>query len=549
MFVLASLIRQWHIVQHLNETLPGSSDGIVFSWYFEWIAQSFVHGHNPFVSTALNAPAGVNVMWNTAVFLLAVLCIPLTLTIGAPATVALMAVLASAISASVAYWVLRRLTGSTVGAALGAAVYGYGPFDTGQFSHLHLIVAVFPPLLLLLGHRVLITQPGSPVRSGVLLGAATGVQMLLSEELVALCAIAAAAGLFWLVVLNYREVRARFRYAVIALGVGVGVAAVITAVPLWYQFRGRDSISTFLATPGRADIASLVRPSLLQFYASHADRSANIHFGAANGAENTGFLGWPLILAVLAVSIWFIRRRDRFAGWWLLTAVTIAVLMFGSPITLNGHRVSRGPWGLIRRLPLLSGVIPVRLSLIILLMVGGLIAWTLAKLHGRAWVAGLLVTAAVLVPLRPVTQAPFQPLPATPRFFTTSAVNAIPSGAVTVVFPQAGFPHVQAMLWQIRAHLRFSLVGGYSVFDVNGHGTYFPRVPYFVSLLRIIGDTGVDNPWAEHLAAQTVAASGVKYVVITAEQPHAAQVAAAAAVITGCDPQPVADVLLCRIPG
>ena len=552
-YLMANFGMRWPLLTHLGERSAASSDGILISWYFEWIAQSFVHGHNPFVTTALNAPNGVNVMWNTAVFLLAVVCIPLTLTIGATATVALMVLIAPVASASVAYWVLRRLTGGSlgaaIGAAIGAAVYGFGPFDNGQFGHLHLLVAVFPPLLLLLGYRILITQRTSAIRAGVALGLATGLQMLVSEELVALCAVAGAVAVVWLVVLNPSETRARFRYAATSCAVGVGVAFAIMAVPLWFQFHGRDALSSFTASPERADLASLVRPSLLLYYSSRADRSANIHYGAANGAENTAYLGWPLIIATVAVAVWFILRRDRFAAWWLLTSASIAVLMLGSPISVNGHRVMRGPWGLLRRFPLLGGAIPVRLSLIMLLMVGGLIAWTLAKLRGRALVAGIVIAAAVLVPLRPAYNGDASRLPPTPRFFATSAVDAIPAGAITAVLPQAGFPQVAAMLWQIRAHMRFSLVGGYSVFDVRGHSTYFPRLPYFVTVLRAVGNTGVRNPTAEEDAAATVRASGVTVVVITAAEPHMYQVAAAAAAITGCEPRPVADVLLCQIPG
>lgn len=546
-FLVLAITWTWPVFGNPTGRLTGSSDGILFSWYFEWVARSVTHGHNPLISGALNAPHGVNVMWNTAVLALSVLCIPLTLSIGAVGTVSLLMVLSPAISASVAYWVLRRLTGGWIGAAIGATLYGFGPFTIGQFGHLHLLFAPFPPLLVLLGHRLLVTQPGRPTRTGVLLGLLVGVELLVSEEIVALCATAAAVALAWLALVNRDRVRDRTRYAVHALAVGVGVTAVIVAVPLYYQFLGTGALSGFTTQTMRADVASLVRPSVLVAYASRDSIRANFHY-PANGAENTGYLGWPLIIATVCVCAWFILRRDRVVTWWALTTISVIVFEFGSPISLNGRAIGHGPWAVVRQLPLMGGVIPNRFSLLVLLLIGGLIAWTLARLRGRALAAGVAIAALVLVPLRPNLPLRSGPVPPTPRFFTTSAVEAIPPGAVTIVLPQAGFPRAQAMLWQVRAHLRFALVGGYGVFEKDGKATYFPQLPGFEQALRQVGFTGrIDAAGLARLRG-TDATTGVRYVVITREQPHADEVARASALVTGCTPRPVADVVLCAIP-
>jgi hypothetical protein len=229
-----------------------------------------------------------------------------------------------------------------------------------------------------------------------------------------------------------------------------------------------------------------------------------------------------------------------------LTALSLAVLMLGSPIDFNGRAIIRGPWALIRRLPLMGGVIPVRFSLLMLLLVAGLIAWTLARLHGRALLIGALVAVAVLIPLRPVVPIHGSVLPQTPKFFTTSAIDVIPPGAVTAVLPQAGFPHNSAMVWQIRARMRFALVGGYSVFKVRGNATYFPVLPPFIDALR---DVGRGDRLTVPLATlrSSAADSPVRFIVITDLQPNIAAVAAAAATITGCRPREVADVLVCQI--
>src|SRR2546423_9552438 len=71
---------------HPSRGVPGGADGIIYAWYFEWVKQAFVHLHNPLYTDAMNAPTGVNVMWNTAGVAPAVGCLPPTAGSGAPPT-------------------------------------------------------------------------------------------------------------------------------------------------------------------------------------------------------------------------------------------------------------------------------------------------------------------------------------------------------------------------------------------------------------------------------------------------------------------------------
>jgi hypothetical protein len=55
-----------------------------FAWYLRYAATAVQHGHLPaLVTTAMNAPQGVNLMWNTPFLLPGVLLTPLTLLAGA----------------------------------------------------------------------------------------------------------------------------------------------------------------------------------------------------------------------------------------------------------------------------------------------------------------------------------------------------------------------------------------------------------------------------------------------------------------------------------
>src|SRR5439155_15851733 len=102
--------------------------------------------------------------------------------------------------AFVAYVAIRRITGSVPGALVGGAVYGFSPFMLVHgLGHAQLIIALFPPLVLLLLHD-LGTGRRSPRSAGLLLGAAAAAQLLTGEEILAMTALTAAVGVLALAV-------------------------------------------------------------------------------------------------------------------------------------------------------------------------------------------------------------------------------------------------------------------------------------------------------------------------------------------------------------
>jgi len=59
---------------------PG--DVRLFTWYLEHDAQAALHGQDPLFFTTMNAPVGVNAMWNTSLLLPALVMAPVTLLAG-----------------------------------------------------------------------------------------------------------------------------------------------------------------------------------------------------------------------------------------------------------------------------------------------------------------------------------------------------------------------------------------------------------------------------------------------------------------------------------
>ena len=58
----------------------------------------------------------------------------------------------------------------------------------------------------------------------------------------------------------------------------------------------------------------------------------------------------------------------------------------------------------------------------------------------------------------------------TPSFFTTAAVDSVPSGSVAVVYPPTTTFNADAMLWQASAAMRFKMPGAYVYVPTPGTG-------------------------------------------------------------------------------
>jgi hypothetical protein len=545
-----------HLLARPSSGIPGEADGVVYVWFFEWVEHSLAQLHNPLLSNAMNAPTGVNLMWNGSMLLLSVPLAPLTALFGPVVVVNILSIASPALSATSAYFVFRRITGRVTASLVVATFYGFGPFFLGQSGRLHLIASgPLLPLILLLGYRTFVTQRGSPVRAGVWLGVLGVALLLVAEEIAVMTALVSAVAVLFLVAVNHRQVPSKARYAAISVAVAAAVAVVLAAYPLWYQFFSRLTMHGGLFVhPLALDVASFVRPSGLFYFATPADRAANTTYPAF-GPDNTGYLGLPLLLVIAASLVWLAVKRNLFAAWWLPTALVVWVLSLGTPLWVNGHRTTvPGLWSVFTRISELKSLVVSRFSLFTALLVALLIAWCLTRLSGRAYAVATGVVSVALVSLLPAGRYDEIAHIDTPAFFTEAVARAIPAGATVLILPLSGSAPRRtaavAMYWQVQAHMRFNIIGGYGIFSRNGKWSYYGEIPPFAHMLDDAGRTGDPPPAAElPVSRKSLTESKASYIVITNRYPHPVAAATAAQALTGCEPEQVADVTLCAVPG
>ena len=80
----------------------------LFAWFLAWTPHALGHLENPFYTTWMNFPGGVNLLQNTQVFLLGVLAAPITLLVGPVASLNALLWAAFPLSAGAAYLLARQ---------------------------------------------------------------------------------------------------------------------------------------------------------------------------------------------------------------------------------------------------------------------------------------------------------------------------------------------------------------------------------------------------------------------------------------------------------
>jgi hypothetical protein len=440
-----------------------------------YVATALAHGHLPaLITTAVNAPQGINAMWNTSLLIPGMLLTPVTLLAGPMVSLAVLLTLGFAGSAASMFIVLRRWEASITAAAIGGALYAFMPaLMVASEDHYHLQFAVLPPLIVDAAIRVS-TGRSSPIRGGIWLGVLVAIEMFIAEELLVDTALAGGVIVFFLLLSRPRAALERGADAFAGLGIAVGVVLLICAYPFWVQFHGpltEHGSPWHIAQYGN-HVSTFVTAPLSVLIHSTSAYDTMLHNTASWPSETYGYVGWPLLIIMVILPIVF---------WSDLKIRVMSLSFLGLEwLSMGGHRqrlhgihipATLFPWHYIGVLPLINETVVNRLSIVADGAAAVALAFAADRVIGMvrqqdAWrkptfaAAAVLVFAAVVVPVipRPVLAAQVVPPPA--GWPTVIKGLHLPANAPVLVLPRN---HALSMEWQAVTNEPISIVGGYCV--------------------------------------------------------------------------------------
>jgi hypothetical protein len=504
----ALLVTWWLWRDPASRMVAGNyNDTDQMAWFFRYDATAISHFHLPaLVTTGMNAPQGVNAMWNTFMLLPGTLLAPVTLLAGPQTSLTILMTAGFAGSALALFAVLRRWGVTTRAAGLGGALYGFSPaLLQSAIGHYDLQFAVFLPLIVDAAFRLLAGRT-TPWRGGIYLGLLAAAQLMINEEMLFDTAL---TGLIIGLMLIRRL--AALKPAVQGLAIALGTTVVLTGYPLWVQFFGPlpQRGSPFTLDYFKNDLSGLVTPSSLMLFHTSGSAAFAASFQGAL-PEYLAYLGIPLIIVLLAATVCFWRRLPvvrALAVAWVLTAV----LSLGGTLLAAGHEYSgiKLPWYWVQGLPLLASLVPDRFSIVADGAAAALLAFAIdaavplvrdrmpALAAGRRPVAVVMAVALLaILPLVP------KPLPATaatplPAGWTQAFADlGLPASANVLVVPIPSATFTSPLRWQADTGVPRSMVGGYYMGPawngqayIDGDGT--PAAGQYLNALWQLSDSAI----------------------------------------------------------
>lgn len=488
LYVAGSVIYLWKlIVADPTAVIPQGGDQFLNAYFLGWVPHALGGLHNPFFTPNLNYPNGVNLLINTSQPLLGLLMWPFTALGGAAFSFNLLIIASMPVNAACGYVLARHLVSWRPAAFFAGAVVGFSTYSLFATQIGHLQLSFFPiiPLYLLVLLWVLRGQ-WRPRRAGVALGILLICQFFISTEIdVTLMVATAIIGGFSILLLP--SARARFGMLLGSWAVAIPLYLLVLAYPLWFMLRGPGSISgavQLVAQAYRSDLLAPIIPPTGLALAPHALVSISKHF-SSSPAENLGYVGLPIVLAVIAITIW--RRADRRVLVLTLSSLALFVMSLGGTLVVTGaptigsHAEALGgiwlPESLLGHLPLLKSLIPSRFAVYYVILIAMVLAIGADELRRQAKdvdarvavIAALMVVCAA--PLVPATidRHPLIHLSSTPAYFTSPALRALPAHRALVLSPYPADPDPIGILWQLESGFAFAMPSGHAK-ETQGSG-------------------------------------------------------------------------------
>jgi hypothetical protein len=457
-------------------------------WFLAWPAFAVTHAHNLFFTWWVNVPSGQNLALNTTMPLLGIVGAPITWLIGPVATYNVLLRLAFVVSSLSLCLVLRRWTTWWPAAFVGGLLYGFSTYMVAEGEgHLFLTFVPLPPVILLVVDEIIARRRWPARRAGIVLGLLVVAEYLISPEVMTMTVILAGVAGVIVALARWRQVRAVLHHVVVAGLWAVGIAVVLLAYPVWMSVWGpehligpQQGLAGLVGFAG--DLWGPITPTHTQWITPRHLADVGTSFVGGSTAENGEYLGIPMVVAIVALTVAF-RRRRRLV---LATAMIVVsfVLSLGSHLVVDGHHTSIPlPFSLIIHVSLVQAILPVRFTLGMALFSGAVVGigldMTRAALvspafgthsarsdqNGRGGALGWLAStgtlgmaALVAAPLIPAFPYPSVPTDV-PALFTTSAVDRIPKDSVVLTYPYVLHPEVTAQLDQAVAAMRYRIVG------------------------------------------------------------------------------------------
>jgi hypothetical protein len=190
-FLAAGVAATWPLAAYIAGRLPATRDAAVYVWDLWWVAHQIIHLQDPWSTTHMAAPVGLQLAYHTLVPLLGVVTLPVTLAFGPSAAYNLLLIVLPGLAGYAMYRAARLWLPTRAGAIAAGAFFGLSGMLTYQdWYHVNIAYgAAFLPVTLEAAVRL---RRNPAIGQAVILGAVLAGSLLVNQESAVMALILAA---------------------------------------------------------------------------------------------------------------------------------------------------------------------------------------------------------------------------------------------------------------------------------------------------------------------------------------------------------------------
>ena len=197
-FLAAGVAATWPLPSYITGRLPLSRDVSIYVWNLWWVAHQIAHLHNPWSTSYLAAPVGLQLGYHTLTPLLGVVMAPITLAFGPSGAYNLLNILLPGLACYAMYRAARLWLPTRTGAIAAGAFFGLSAMLTYQVWY-HLNISYGAALLPVTLEATVRLRRKPTIGQAAILGVVLGASVLVNPETAVMALILAALALIpWL---------------------------------------------------------------------------------------------------------------------------------------------------------------------------------------------------------------------------------------------------------------------------------------------------------------------------------------------------------------
>ena len=441
-------------------------DQIQFIWTLYWWPYAISHHINPFFSTFIWHPYGTDLSIAPAsVPGASFIALPITLVFGPVASYNILIIIGGALSAVFTFLIAWYLTKSYKAGVIAGLLFGFSTYQFVQVIHLHIELTFLIPLI---GYLFVLfwEQKIHSITFILLVGLCLTLQYLFAIEVFVTLTLFIGISFIIFILVYPEHFKKLINFSMFLLGAYI-ICIIMLSPFIYMAFKGGIPTTPFnSAVFFSVDPLNFIIPTKSTYIGANVFAPlSSTFFGSIY--ENSGYLGVPALAIIIIYSVKY--WHEKMTRVLFFTLLCFMILSLGPKLHIAGYSILTLPEYYLNKLPVLTQLLPARLTVYLFFVASLLIGLWVGKTLSGLWTVRIDLTLYLkymlivftLILIFPNIRGGTAHTDINIPYFFTSGIykNYIHRGDNVLYIPYAS--NGDSMLYQQYTNMYFNLAEGY----------------------------------------------------------------------------------------